>query len=211
MSEALQTAPRAAYGSVVPWFIRLIEASPLSPAWTAVCIGAGIILTHLGVISLSSGAIPIDRSVVRLILQFSMLNAYTIWAAHFVAAGAVRVLADLRPVLRGGAEAHTRIVRSMIHVRPAEYILPAVVGIGTTSVAFFPADDTAPRPKLDRGAITMRHLAFRVDQASFGEVQAEMQRRAIPFEFQDHDIAHSIYFEDPDGHRLEITTYLVAV
>ncbi len=88
---------------------------------------------------------------------------------------------------------------------------PAVVGIGTTSVAFFPADDTAPRPKLDRGAITMRHLAFRVDQASFGEVQAEMQRRAIPFEFQDHDIAHSIYFEDPDGHRLEITTYLVAV
>lgn len=88
---------------------------------------------------------------------------------------------------------------------------PAVVGIGTTSIALFPAAGTAPRPLHDRGAITMRHLAFRVSGASFAEVQAEMQRRGIPFEFQDHDIAHSIYFEDPDGYRLEITTYLSRV
>ncbi len=88
---------------------------------------------------------------------------------------------------------------------------PAVVGIGTTSIALFPAAGTATRPLDDRGAITMRHLAFRVSEASFAEVQAEMQRRGIPFEFQDHDIAHSIYFEDPDGYRLEITTYLSRV
>jgi len=30
---------------------------------------------------------------------------------------------------------------------------------------------------------------------------------AIALEFQDHGIAHSIYFFDPDGHALEITTY----
>jgi len=28
-------------------------------------------------------------------------------------------------------------------------------------------------------------------------------------EFQNHGIAHSIYFRDPDGHELEITTYEV--
>jgi catechol-2,3-dioxygenase len=34
-----------------------------------------------------------------------------------------------------------------------------------------------------------------------------LKKRAIPFEFQDHEISHSIYFRDPDGHRIEITTY----
>jgi catechol 2,3-dioxygenase-like lactoylglutathione lyase family enzyme len=27
------------------------------------------------------------------------------------------------------------------------------------------------------------------------------------YECQDHHIAHSIYFSDPDEHRLELTTY----
>jgi catechol 2,3-dioxygenase-like lactoylglutathione lyase family enzyme len=31
-----------------------------------------------------------------------------------------------------------------------------------------------------------------------------MERR---HHFMDHATAHSIYFADPDGHRLEITTY----
>ena len=37
----------------------------------------------------------------------------------------------------------------------------------------------------------------------------ELEKRGIKFEFQDHEIAHSIYFRDPDGHQLEITTYEV--
>ena len=35
----------------------------------------------------------------------------------------------------------------------------------------------------------------------------ELKRRGIQFEFQDHEISHSIYFRDIDGHQLEITTY----
>jgi len=35
----------------------------------------------------------------------------------------------------------------------------------------------------------------------------ELKKHGIKFEFQDHEIAHSIYFRDPDGHQLEITTY----
>jgi catechol 2,3-dioxygenase-like lactoylglutathione lyase family enzyme len=31
--------------------------------------------------------------------------------------------------------------------------------------------------------------------------------RGISFQFRDHEIAHSIYFYDPDGVMLEITTY----
>jgi catechol-2,3-dioxygenase len=53
----------------------------------------------------------------------------------------------------------------------------------------------------------MRHLAFRVSRKNFEQAQQELSLRAISFAFEDHDIAHSIYFSDPDGHRLELTTY----
>ena len=53
----------------------------------------------------------------------------------------------------------------------------------------------------------MLHLAFRADSENFLAAQRELEKRGIKFEFQDHEISHSIYFRDPDGHQLEITTY----
>ena len=53
----------------------------------------------------------------------------------------------------------------------------------------------------------MLHLAFRADRENFIAAQDELKKRGIKFEFQDHEISHSIYFYDPDGHQLEITTY----
>ena len=84
---------------------------------------------------------------------------------------------------------------------------PAVVGIGSTAIALFPVQSEDPKPSPERDVIAMRHLAFRATGESFSRAQDLLQSRGIQFEFQDHDIAHSIYFEDPDGHRLEITTY----
>ena len=86
---------------------------------------------------------------------------------------------------------------------------PAIVGKGTTAVALFPVEGDDPKPSPTRDVLAMRHLAFRADQENFFEAQAELTRRGIEFEFQDHVVAHSIYFHDPDGHRIEITTYEV--
>ena len=55
--------------------------------------------------------------------------------------------------------------------------------------------------------LRMLHLAFRADRENFLAAQRELEKRGIEFEFQDHEISHSIYFRDPDGHALEITTY----
>lgn len=84
---------------------------------------------------------------------------------------------------------------------------PAVVGKGGTSLALFPVASHAPNPPPGRDTLCVRHVAFRVDYTNFLAAQDELNRRGIPFDFQDHQAAHSVYFDDPDGHHLEITTY----
>ena len=83
---------------------------------------------------------------------------------------------------------------------------PAMVCAGDTCVALFALEGAAERSP-GRGAIAMRHLAFRVDRAGFQRAREELVERKIQFDFMDHETAHSVYFADPDGHRLEITTY----
>jgi catechol 2,3-dioxygenase-like lactoylglutathione lyase family enzyme len=53
------------------------------------------------------------------------------------------------------------------------------------------------------------HLAFRVDRENFELAQGDLRDAGIEFEKQHHDVAESIYFVDPDGNRLELTTYEV--
>ena len=81
---------------------------------------------------------------------------------------------------------------------------PGVVGIGDTSIAFFPKDD--PDLPLPPG-LPIHHVAFRVDRGNFDAAQKKLAEKGILFEFQDHKIVHSLYFFDPDGHLIELMTY----
>ena len=83
--------------------------------------------------------------------------------------------------------------------------VPTFIGKGNTGIALFPASQEA-KPSAHR-EIRMLHLAFRADHKNFLVAQRELKKHGIKFEFQDHEISHSIYFRDPDGHQLEITTY----
>jgi catechol 2,3-dioxygenase-like lactoylglutathione lyase family enzyme len=85
--------------------------------------------------------------------------------------------------------------------------VPAFIGAGTTAIALFPVRDGEAQPPPGRNAIAMLHLAFRVDRAGFEHAKEELSRRGIAWELSDHQVSHSIYFNDPDGHQLEITTY----
>ncbi len=85
--------------------------------------------------------------------------------------------------------------------------VPTFIGKGNTGIALFPASQE-PKLSTDR-EIRMLHLAFRADRENFLAAQHELGKCGIKIEFQDHEIAHSIYFRDPDGHQLEITTYEV--
>ena len=86
---------------------------------------------------------------------------------------------------------------------------PAMVGVGTTSLALFPIQVKDPNPPPGKDTLAIRHVAFRATRSCFEAAQDQLESLGIEFEFQDHEIAHSIYFLDPDGHEIEITTYEV--
>jgi len=85
--------------------------------------------------------------------------------------------------------------------------VPAFLSKGTTALALFPVRDGDQSASAKPPPIRFLHLAFRATRKNFVVAQEELKHRGIKFEFQDHEISHSIYFRDPDGHQLEITTY----
>ena len=92
------------------------------------------------------------------------------------------------------------------HVFPGQWDgVPVFLQLGSTYLALFPmrgaVQTSAQRPGFD-------HIAFNAaTQADFANAQVDLTRHDIRFVYQDHGISHSIYFNDPDGRKLEITTY----
>ena len=85
--------------------------------------------------------------------------------------------------------------------------VPTMVCAGETCVALFPSDVPDLKAVDVRSTVSMRHFAFRVDGANFEAAQRRFRELGIAFEPADHGIAQSVYVSDPDGHRIEITTY----
>ena len=75
-----------------------------------------------------------------------------------------------------------------------------------TGVALFEARDPAAGG-VAADAIAMLHVAFRVSRAGLAAARSALDSRGIPYEFRDHEASHSLYFHDPDGHQVELTTY----
>jgi catechol 2,3-dioxygenase-like lactoylglutathione lyase family enzyme len=86
---------------------------------------------------------------------------------------------------------------------------PRVLAAGGSGVALFPAEMHGGDGAAGEPNIRVLHLAFRVDRESFEAAQDWLRRRDIEFRVSDHGLAHSLYFYDPDGHELELTTYEV--
>ena len=84
--------------------------------------------------------------------------------------------------------------------------VPVFIGKGRTALALFPLRRDQKSPKLPNPDGIL-HFALRADRTNFLAAHRDLTSRGIAFHFQDHEISHSIYFRDPDGYEVEITTY----
>ena len=86
---------------------------------------------------------------------------------------------------------------------------PVFMLSGTSGIAIFPAhlDDESMSQKSKH--VKLDHFAFNVTNENFMRAQEHLNSLRIAFDFQDHDYFHSIYFRDPDNHKVELTTIKV--
>ena len=76
---------------------------------------------------------------------------------------------------------------------------PFMVGAGTACLALFPARAGGHEP----ARIRALHVAFGATRENFEAARRQLEGvREV-----EHENCWSIYFADPDGHQLEITTY----
>src|SRR5207237_10577840 len=85
--------------------------------------------------------------------------------------------------------------------------VPTMMCAGETCVALFVSERSGERPIGPHQTPSLHHVAFRVDRQNFEAARRHFRDLAIEFRAADHGIAQSIYIADPDGHRIEITTY----
>jgi len=82
---------------------------------------------------------------------------------------------------------------------------PVFMGDFGACVALFQAHVESP----DRApeSTGLRHVAFMVGREDLAVAQERLRQRGVEFRFEDHGNAHSLYFPDPDGNVIELTSY----
>jgi catechol-2,3-dioxygenase len=82
---------------------------------------------------------------------------------------------------------------------------PVFMGELGACVALFQAQvDTPERQPESTG---LRHVAFTIGREDLEEARERLRERGVDHRLEDHGNAHSIYFPDPDGNVIELTTY----
>ena len=83
---------------------------------------------------------------------------------------------------------------------------PVFIQIGSSSVAIF-SSETKERSEAGHARVNIIHFAFKTDALNFKKAREFFAEKNIKYRFADHEVCHSVYLADPDGHLVEITTY----
>jgi catechol 2,3-dioxygenase-like lactoylglutathione lyase family enzyme len=86
---------------------------------------------------------------------------------------------------------------------------PTVLAAGGSGLALFDKDlhPSSTPDDVEAPALRILHIAFRLDRAGFDEASTALAEEGLETRFSDHVVCHSLYFDDPDGHQIELTTY----
>lgn len=82
-----------------------------------------------------------------------------------------------------------------------------MIGRGNIKIGLFLRPEAKRLPDEEK-ALIIQHVAFLVDGDKFAPTIDALKSRGVAVEGpEDSGIAYSAFFQDPDGHSLEITTY----
>ena len=82
---------------------------------------------------------------------------------------------------------------------------PVFMGEFGACVALFQAQvDSGERQPESTG---LRHVAFMVGRSDLADARTRLRAHGVEFRSEDHGNAQSLYFPDPDGNVIELTTY----
>lgn len=93
--------------------------------------------------------------------------------------------------------------------RYGEMHVPMFMLAAGNGLALFPAEVLPGDGGSGEADVRVAHVAFRVDREQFERAREELPQAGIEPRFEDHGNVHSLYFSDPDGHKLELATYEV--
>jgi lactoylglutathione lyase len=88
--------------------------------------------------------------------------------------------------------------------QPTEDDEPVFLGHPGLQFGLFQAQRQSPPREPESSGL--RHIAIVVDDLD--AAQERLRSHRVEFRYEDHGNALSVYFDDPDGHVLEITTYV---
>ena len=90
-----------------------------------------------------------------------------------------------------------------------EWDRPVFMGLDGAGLAIFDREShPSPTPDdVEPPAVRILHFAFRVDREGLEAARRELAGEEFKVTFSDHGASHSLYFRDPDGHLVELTTY----
>src|SRR3954468_3421192 len=88
--------------------------------------------------------------------------------------------------------------------QPTEDDEPVFLGRPGLQFGLFQAQ--RPSPAREPESSGLRHVAIVVDDLD--AAQERLRSHGVEFRHEDHGNVLSVYFHDPDGHVLEITTYV---
>jgi catechol-2,3-dioxygenase len=88
---------------------------------------------------------------------------------------------------------------------PREDDWPVFMGEPGACIALFQAQ--ARSPERQQESTGLRHVAFTVDRDGLARAKARLAERDVPFRWEDHGSADSLYVDDPDGNVIELTAY----
>jgi catechol 2,3-dioxygenase-like lactoylglutathione lyase family enzyme len=90
-----------------------------------------------------------------------------------------------------------------------ELHVPMFMLAGGSGLALFPPEALPGDGGSGAPDIRVAHVAFRVDREQFDRARDVLSAAGVETRFSDHGNVHSLYFDDPDGHKLELATYEV--